>query len=131
KNKNSLAKLDEKKSTRSSATVVADSNQSGIRDTTSVVSSNKRADTKATSKLKTGAVKVSEKDDSASAAVTEVRVGVQRSEKYTEQKNGLAGAKKNQELSASPLAKQKKTETNNMQPGAVLSETQNVTNESK
>jgi len=130
KNKNSLAKLDKKKSGQPPATVVADSNQSAVPGTTSMVSSNKRADTKATSKLKTGAIKVSGKVDSTSAAVAEARVGVKRY-KDAEQKNDLVGNKKNEELSAAHPAKEKKAETNNTQQGALLSEKQNAANESQ
>jgi TonB family protein len=129
KNKTSLAKLEEKKSSQPSAITVADSNKLAIPESTSVVSSQKRADTKATGRSKTVS-KVSRKDDSTSTATTEVTIGVERT-KETEQKKGVVGDKKNEELSASAPAKEKKLEANNSQQGAVLVEKQNATKESQ
>jgi TonB family protein len=130
KNKNSLAKLDEKKSSQPSVPIVADSNESAAHDSTRVASTNKHTDTKATGRLKISTVKPSAQNDSTSVAATDVTVGVQSS-KYAEQKKGLVDDKKNEELSATPFAKTKKPEANNIQQHVVLNEKQNAANESQ
>lgn len=106
KNKNPLAKLDGKKSSQPSAPIVADSNESAVHDTTSVASTNKRTDTKATGRLKISTVKPSAQNDSTSVAATDVTVGVQSS-KYAEQKKGLVADKKMKNFLLLPLPKQK------------------------